>query len=88
MNLQFLTEEQAGELLQVSDRTLQRYRKDNTHLLGVHYQKLPGGGIRYIQPVLEDWMVNLHDPEAHQRAIEEFRKNLLSNRKRKGSHST
>lgn len=85
MNLQFLTEEQAAEILQVSDRTLQRYRQNGTHQKGIHYQKMPGGGIRYINVMLQDWMMNLDDPEAHQQAIEEFRKQSAGNRRRRGA---
>lgn len=79
----FLTESQAAEMLQVSDRTLQRYRQDETLKLGVHWQKLPGGDIRYIKPLLEDWAANLNDPQAHQRAIETWRSQLLSAKKRR-----
>jgi hypothetical protein len=85
MTFQLLTEEQASVLLSVGERTLQRYRQQGILQQGIHWQKMPGGDVRYIQPMLEDWAVNLHDPEAHQRAIEMWRSQMLSNRKRRKS---
>jgi len=83
MTLQLLTEDQAAALLSMGTRTLQRYRQQKVLLQGIHWQKMPGGDVRYIQPMLEDWAVNLHDPDAHQRSIEIWRSQMLSNRKKK-----
>lgn len=76
----FLTEEEASGLLRVSRRTLQRYRKQGLLIDGLHWQRLPGGDIRYCRPLLVDWVANRKDPTAHQAAIERWRRSLLSSR--------
>jgi hypothetical protein len=79
----FLTEQELAERLSLSVDTLQRYRKDKVLLQGIHWQKLRGGEIRYNETLLIDWWANLHDPEAHQRAIENWQQQLLSNKRKR-----
>lgn len=79
--MQLLTEEEAAAKTKMGERTLQRYRQKGILQRGIHWQRMPGGDVRYIQEMLEDWIINLHDPEAHQRAIEAW--NSHSNRRKK-----
>lgn len=83
MTFQLLTEEQAAAILKVGERTLQRYRQQETLKQGIHWQRMPGGEIRYIEPMLLDWAANLHDPDAHLQAIENFRAQLLSHKRKR-----
>ncbi|NEQ26707.1 MAG: hypothetical protein F6K28_48305 [Microcoleus sp. SIO2G3] len=82
-----LTPQQAAELLAVSTDTIDRLRSDPEvgWVRGVHWNLLPRGGYRYNAELLKDWWANAHDPEAHQRAIENFQASLLSNKKRRRS---
>ena len=84
MTLFILNAQKASELLDISPDTLERYRKDAKigWVQGVHWNKLPGGDYRYNADLLRDWFANLHNPEAHQRAIANFQASLLSNRRR------
>lgn len=77
----------AAALLDVSVDTLDRYRLDPAigWIQGVHWFKLPGGEYRYNKEMLEDWLANLHEPDSHLKAIENFRASLLSSQKRKRS---
>jgi predicted site-specific integrase-resolvase len=81
--MNFLTEQELAERLRLSVDTLQRYRRDGVLQRGVHWQKLRGGEVRYNEELINDWWANLHDPDAHQRAIEVWQSQLLSNRKKK-----
>ena len=68
-------------LLQISERTLARYRSDHWYI-GIHYSK-PVQKILYNRELLEDWMINRHEWGAHLRAIEFFQASLPSNQKRR-----
>lgn len=68
-------------LLQVTDRTLSRYRAYHWHL-GIHFVQ-PVQKILYNKELIEDWMVNRHDWATHLRAIEAYQATLPSNQKRK-----
>jgi hypothetical protein len=68
-------------LLQVTDRTLSRYRADHWYL-GIHFVQ-PVQKILYNKELIEDWMVNRHDWSTHMRAIEAYQATLPSNQKRK-----
>lgn len=52
-------------------------------IYGVHYIRLGlnKGPWSYNRPLIEDWQRNRHDPAAHQRAIENYEKSKLGNRK-------
>lgn len=80
-----ISAERAAALLDVSADTLDRLKSDPEvgWIQGVHWQKLPRGGIRYNLALLTDWYSNAHDPAAHLRAIEAWRASLLSNRRRR-----
>lgn len=83
MTFELLTERQASAKLKIGQRTLQRYRKNEVLLEGIHWQRLPSGEIRYIDLLLLDWAANLHDPDAHLQAIENFRSQLPSRKQKR-----
>jgi hypothetical protein len=47
MTWQLLTEQETAEKCRLSVDTLQRYRANKILIQGVHWQRLPGGDIRY-----------------------------------------
>ena len=69
------------EFLQISERTLARYRADYWYI-GIHYTK-PVQKVLYNRELVEDWMVNRHDWGTHTRAIELYQASLPSNQKRR-----
>ena len=83
LDLTLLTTEKACELLQCERDALKTLRKDWIH--GVHYFRRgrgPTAPILYNRELILDWLVNQGAPEAHQRAIENFRRSLPSSQKR------
>ncbi len=73
----FISKQDVCELLQVSERTLARYRAEYWYR-GIHYVQ-PVQKTRYNKELIEDWMVNRHDYSAHLRAIEAYQATLPSN---------
>ena len=73
----FINKQEVCKLLDISDRSLVRYR-EKYWLLGAHYVK-PVQKILYNRELIEDWLVNRHNPVAHQRAIDAYQASLLSN---------
>jgi hypothetical protein len=73
----FIDRQAACDLLQISVRTLARYRSDYWYL-GIHYVQ-PVQKILYNKELIEDWLVNRHDYAAHLRAIEAYQATLPSN---------
>ena len=73
----FIGKHEDCKLLQVTERTLARYRADHWYL-GIHYLK-PVQKILYNRELIEDWMINRHEYHAHLRAIEAYQATLPSN---------
>jgi hypothetical protein len=71
--------------------TFQDWRNKGKLLEGVHWVRVGRTSILYNLPLLEDYIANLGDPAAHQRAIDNYLASLPSNapaksgRKRKTS---
>jgi hypothetical protein len=82
----FIGKHDVCALLQVTERTLARYRADHWYQ-GVHFVK-PVQKILYNRELIEDWMVNRHDYSAHLRAIEAYQATLASNQKGKLGNKT
>lgn len=77
----------AARILGISRHTLKVYR-ERYWILGIHFQYLNSRTIRYHEGLLRDWLANISDPQAHQRAIEVYLSSLLSNQKKKGSRKS
>lgn len=67
------------EKLGLSAHTLNTLRKDGSFIQGIHYVEVNSRLILYNLPILIDWLVNRHDPNAHFAAIQQFQSVLLSN---------
>jgi hypothetical protein len=85
--VQFVGKKQAAESLQMGSTTLKKYRLTGCWIEGIHWVKLNSRCVRYNLDLIQDWLQNQSDPAAHQKAIERYQANLLSNqppaRKRK-----
>jgi hypothetical protein len=87
----WVSKEQALELLGVSDRTLERYHNQDycqrqgwTPLIrGVHSTN--ARPIRFNRPLIEDWLINRANHRLHQRAIAQWQNRLPSYQKRKAN---
>ncbi|RZM79571.1 hypothetical protein [Leptolyngbya iicbica] len=85
----WISKQQALELLGVSDRTLERYhsadycqRQGWTPLIkGVH--STIARPVRFNGPLLEDWLINRSNHRLHQKAIARWQNRLPSYQKRK-----
>lgn len=71
----------AEKLLNVSERTLLRYRKQNKLLEGIHWGKNPSGKILYNQQLIEHLIIcggDLNNSE-HQKFIQRYLSARLEN---------
>lgn len=82
-NLHFVCKQAISNLTGLSSETLKKYRRTQRWIEGIHWVKLNEKLIRYNWPLIKDWMQNINDPVAHQRAIEAYQSTLLSNQPRK-----
>ena len=77
--IQFADKRLACARLKLSGTTLKRYRTEGVWIEGVHWVRLNSRCIRYNLEMVQDWLQNRHDPVAHQRTIEMYQAQLLSN---------
>ena len=75
----FVNKQGACQYLKLSETTLKRYRLQGLFIEGIHWVRLNSRCIRYNLDLLQDWLRNRHDPDAHQRAIKVYQANLLNN---------
>ncbi len=78
----FASKQEASQYLNLSGTTLKRYRLQGLLIEGIHWVRINSRCIRYNLDLIQDWLHNRHDPIAHQRAIENYQANLLSNQKK------
>ena len=74
--------EKTSKFFDFSVHTLKVYRKKHW-ILGIHYQYLNSRTIRYNIKLIQDWLVNLGDPQSHKRGIEVHLASLPSNQSKK-----
>jgi hypothetical protein len=67
----------------LSRTTLKRYRLQGVWQEGIHWQRLNSRSVLYNKPLVMDWIANRTNPQAHQRAIENYLSSLLSNQPKK-----
>jgi tRNA(His) 5'-end guanylyltransferase len=79
---QYLDKWQAAKRFRISTDTMKRYRRSGIWIENIHWVKYNSRCIRYNSDLIEDWIHNRADPHAHQRAIEVYRANLLSNQRK------
>ena len=84
----FADKQEASKVLKLSGTTLKLYRLQGLLIEGIHWVRLNSRCIRYNLDLIQDWLHNRHDPVAHQRAIEVYLSNLMSNQKKSRNKST
>jgi hypothetical protein len=70
--MKLLTAKPLALTLHVSTSSLARWRKAGSLEEGVHYFKTSPTSILYNVELIFDWLANKHQPELHERAIENF----------------
>lgn len=78
----FVDKREVSRYVKLSGTTLKRYRLQGLLIEGIHWVRINSRCIRYNLDLIQDWFQNRHDPNAHQRAIEVYQANLLSNQKK------
>lgn len=84
MDYQFGDKHEAAQILKCHPNSLARSRRNINYgwIEGIHFVRLNASNVRYNLTLLKDWMMNRHDPNAHQRAIEIYCQ-LISHRQRR-----
>ena len=81
MSLDLMSGSEVRELLGgISVKTLQRYRL-KYWTLGIHYVQ-PVQICQYNRPLIEDWIINRHEPQSHNRTIEAWVRSQPGNQRR------
>jgi tRNA(His) 5'-end guanylyltransferase len=79
--VQFVTKHKVIEALNLSDVTIKKYRRKGEWIEGIHWVRINSRCVRYNLDLIQDWMHNRHNPEAHLRAIIAYQRTLLSHQK-------
>ena len=83
--LLFVSKRKATECLNLSGSTLKKYRLNGEWIEGLHWVCLNSRCVRYNLQLIQDWLHNRRNPEAHKRAIMAYQQQLLSSEKKKPS---
>jgi CHAD domain-containing protein len=81
--LLFVNKRTASERLNLSDSTLKKYRLQGEWIEGIHWVRINSRCVRYNLELIQDWLHNRGNPNAHLRAIQTYQQGLLSNQRRK-----
>lgn len=79
MAVQFVGKRDAERLTGLSHETLKKYRFDGKLTEGIHFVRQNQRLVLYNAALLADWIQNRADPQAHQRAIDNYLISLPSN---------
>lgn len=79
---QFVGKREISKLTGLSGDTLKKYRLKGLLSEDVHWIRINSKVVRYNVPLIKDWLQNINDPQAHQRAIEAYLATLLSSPKK------
>ncbi len=77
----FVKKREISKLTGLSGDTLKKYRLSGILCEDIHWIRVNSKVVLYNVPLVMDWLQNIHDPKAHNRAIEAYQAMLLSNRK-------
>jgi len=83
MDYLFGNKHQAQRILGGSTETLKKYRQRGQLKENIHWIRVNPRVVRYNLTLLSDWMQNINDPLAHQRAVEIYLASLPSNQPKK-----
>jgi tRNA(His) 5'-end guanylyltransferase len=76
--LLFVNKRTASECLNLSGSTLKKYRLKGDWVEGIHWVRINSRCVRYNLELIQDWLHNRDNPNAHMWAIEVYRQGLLS----------
>ena len=76
--LSFANKHRVSEQLNLSYSTLKKYRLAGDWIEGIHWVRINSRCVRYNLELIQDWLHNRDNPNAHMRAIEVYRQGLLS----------
>lgn len=74
----FVGKQEISQELGLSSETLKRYRLQGKWIEGVHWIRVNCRCVLYNQELIQDWLHNRNNPNAHQRAIEIYQSSRLS----------
>ncbi|QYO68426.1 excisionase family protein [Leptolyngbya sp. 7M] len=74
----FVKKREISKLTGLSGDTLKKYRLSGLLCEDIHWIRINSKVVLYNLPLMLDWLQNIHDPQAHQRAIEAYMTSLLS----------
>ena len=72
MSNTFCSKNSMAEQLGYSPYTLKAIRQRRDWLEGLHFVRPNSRVIRYNRELCLDWLANINDPEAHQKAIDKY----------------
>ena len=78
----FIDKRQALKSFNLSNTTLKKYRLEGIWIEGIHWVRINQRCVRYNLELIQDWLHNCQDPIAHQRTIQLYQANLLSNQRK------
>ncbi|WP_404787978.1 excisionase family protein [Altericista sp. CCNU0014] len=79
MSHTFVNKQALSQAIGLSPHTFKKYRLSNKWVEGIHWQRLNSKCVLYNLTLIEDWVANRLQPEAHDRAIEGYLRSLPSN---------
>jgi hypothetical protein len=81
--VRFVKKREISRLTGLSGDTLKKYRLSGVLSEDIHWVRVNAKLVLYNVPLILDWLQNINDPIAHQRAIESYLATLLSNQKKR-----
>lgn len=81
--IRFVKKREISRLTGLSGETLKKYRLSGILYQDIHWIRVNSKVVLYNVPLILDWLHNINDPKAHQRAIETYYAMLPSNQKRR-----
>lgn len=84
----FVNKRQLSEQIGLSPETFKRYRLQGIWQEGIHWQKVNCRVTLYNLSLILDWIANRDNPQAHQRAIENYLYSLPSHQPKKRGRRT
>ncbi|NJN75632.1 MAG: hypothetical protein HC796_04690 [Synechococcaceae cyanobacterium RL_1_2] len=79
----FSNKQEIIQKIGLSASTLKRLRLSGQWIENIHWVRVGSRKIVYNHDLVMDWLVNQHDPNSHQKAIENYLTSLPSNKPKK-----
>lgn len=81
--VRFVKKREISKLTGLSGDTLKKYRLSGILSEDIHWIRVNTKLVLYNVPLILDWLQNINDPLAHQRAVESYLSMMLSNQKKR-----